>query len=53
MVDEDVVSGHVELELDDDRTAGGHRHRLDTAGRWAEHVAERVDPIEDFPDDME
>src|SRR3954447_3793158 len=53
MIDQDVVSRHVQFEFCDNRAAWRHCHGLNTLQRLAEHTAEIIDLVEHFADDME
>src|SRR4051794_14030615 len=53
VIDQDVVSRHVEFEFSDNRAAGRHCYGLNTLQWLAEHAAEVIDLVEHFADDME
>src|SRR4051794_25070894 len=53
VIDENVATGRLELELGNPRAAGRHRHRLHPGDRLAGYAAIEIDAIEDLADDME
>src|SRR3954453_24172218 len=53
VVDQDVVSRHIELEFGNDSSARRHCHRLNALQWLAEHATQIVNSIEHFPDHVE
>ena len=52
MVNQRVVTGNLQLEFDDGGAARRDAYRLDALKRWAFQAAKKVDPVENFSDDM-
>src|SRR5262249_11370520 len=52
MVDQDVVAGNIELELDDGGASSRHGDGLDSFRRRAEQAGQIVDAVEYLADDM-
>src|SRR5262245_66685629 len=52
MVDEDVVAGNIELELDDGGASSRHGDGLDSLRRQAKQASQIVDAVEYLADDM-
>src|SRR5262249_29995186 len=53
MVDQGVVAGYLQLEINDDGAAGRHRDGLDAFQRRRVGAAQHVDLVEDLADHME